>query len=542
MTYHKLSTSHACTVAILLSLLSLSAFAKEKVKPPFKVLYSNDTTNTLTCESPFHKEDQPISMYMLDATVDETAGTGVNVHMLQPGFTWVPFWQSKVLPVEDHVAWWNETYPNIGISGYLQMVLEGNDFIQRFIGRCNQHGITPFVSVRLNDKHLLNEIDAPQHEGRSVHISKFYVDHPEYRIGTDKNCQYQRVHNWAIPEVREYKFKFIEEICTNYDIAGLELDFLRHPNFFRLYETNEKERKEIMTNFVKRVRTLLNDTTRNGQHRWLSVRVPQYLESLDVLGVDLKAFEDAGVDIFNISGYFFTDQQSDIRQIAKIIPNSAKYQELTHCSAIGKTVAKGIDNFEFRRTTDEQFYTTAHLAYQAGFDGISTFNFQYFRKHGAGDRGYFNEPPFHIFEHIGDKEWVARQPQHYFIGKIWNNPRKTYVPLPQKLEPGKHYITFHIPMAPPTGGWKQDARMRFQADEPWSGQKLTVRFNNTNLKTTKDVSEPYPIPYKSGIGLPEQYRAYTIPKEILADGINQLEIKFANGKPLNLIYLDIAAQ
>jgi hypothetical protein len=81
-----------------------------KTKPPFKVLYSNDTTNIMTCESPYHKEGEPMNMTMLDATVDETAGTGVDVHMLQPGFTWVPLWQSEVLPVEEHVEWWNDTY------------------------------------------------------------------------------------------------------------------------------------------------------------------------------------------------------------------------------------------------------------------------------------------------------------------------------------------------------------------------------------------------------------------------------------------------
>lgn len=542
MTQDKLAFAVKGCIIVLLSTALCGTHAKGKVKPPFKVLFSNDTTNILTCESPFHQAGQPISMSMLDAGVDETAGMGIDVHMLQPGFTWVPFWQSKVLPVEEHVAWWNKQYPGVGVSGYLQMVLEGHDFVKRFVERCNLHGIAPFVSIRLNDQHLLNEIDSPRHEGRSVHISKFYIDNLDFRIGEDKNCNYQRVHNWAIPEAREHKYRFIEEICKNYEIAGLELDFLRHPSFFRIYETTPQERKKIMADFVRRVRKLLDDTSRNQKHRWLSVRIPQHLGCYDMLGIDLKAFEDAGVDIFNISGYFFTEQQSDIRKIAEIIPDSAKYQELTHCAAMGRTVVRDTDGFEFRRVTDEQFYTTAHLAYQAGFDGISTFNFQYFRKHGAGDRGHFNEPPFHIFENIGDKEWVARQPQHYFLGKIWNHPFRTYIPLPQRLERDMHHIAFNIPMAPPTGGWTQDARMRFQADKAWDGQKLIVRFNNVNLITIPDISEPYPIPYKSGIGLPEQYRAYRIPKDILTDGINLLEVRFAEGAPLNLIYIDIAVQ
>ena len=528
------------SILILIVLCLANSFSWAD-KPPYKVLYSNDTTNILTAESPFHKEGQPINMGMLDAVVDETAGTGIDVHMLQPGFTWVPFWQSKVLPVEEHVKWWNETYPGRGVSGYLQMVLDGHDFIRDFVKRCNEKGLTPFVSLRLNDKHLLNEIDDPLHEGRSVHISKFYMDHLDYRISDDKNDQYQRVHNWAIPEAREYKYAFIEEICENYDIAGLELDFMRHPSFFRIYETTSQERRDIMVNFVSRVRKLLDRTAQPGQHRWLGVRVPQYIDCHDILGIDLPAFAEAGVDMFNVSAYFFTDQQGDLAEIARLIPNAAKYLEMTHCAAVGQTVAKGIDNFSFRRTTDEQFYTTAHLAYSYGFDGISVFNFAYYRKHGVGDRGKFTEPPFHIFKHIGDKDWVARQKQHYFIGKVWNHPRHPYMPLSQRLERGR-YLTFHLNLVPPTGGWTQDARLRLQAEQSWEGRKVIMRFNNTHLKTTRDVSEPYATPYESGIGIPEQYIAYNVPKHLLSPGVNQIEISLGSDEPCDLIYLDLAAE
>ena len=50
-------------------------------KPPFKVLYSNDFTNIQSCVSPYHSKGQEWTPEMLEATVDETAGTGVEVHM-----------------------------------------------------------------------------------------------------------------------------------------------------------------------------------------------------------------------------------------------------------------------------------------------------------------------------------------------------------------------------------------------------------------------------------------------------------------------------
>ena len=53
----------------------------KKEKAPFKVLFNNDTTNIMTCTSPYHKKGEQFREDMLDGTVDETAGTGVEVHL-----------------------------------------------------------------------------------------------------------------------------------------------------------------------------------------------------------------------------------------------------------------------------------------------------------------------------------------------------------------------------------------------------------------------------------------------------------------------------
>ena len=60
--------------------------AASRPKPPFRVLFSNDTSNIESCTSPFHKKGEPFRVEMLQATVDETAGA--HVHMLQPGTGW----------------------------------------------------------------------------------------------------------------------------------------------------------------------------------------------------------------------------------------------------------------------------------------------------------------------------------------------------------------------------------------------------------------------------------------------------------------------
>ena len=84
----------AAGTALLTGCRALRPYGPTRSKPPYRVLYSNDTTNILSCVSPWHRAGAPFRPEMLEATVDEVAGLGVDAHLLQPGLGWVPWWQS----------------------------------------------------------------------------------------------------------------------------------------------------------------------------------------------------------------------------------------------------------------------------------------------------------------------------------------------------------------------------------------------------------------------------------------------------------------
>ena len=313
---------------------------------------------------------------------------------------------------------------------------------------------------------------------------------------------------------------------------------MRHPQFFDLNETTSEQRVEIMTGFVRQVRELLNRTAQPGQHRWLCARIPAYLSEHDDLGINLPTFIDAGVDMLNLSISYFTEQQTDLAAMRKLVPDAAIYLEMTHATATGTRLTKsGGDNYLFRRTTEEQFFTAAHLAYARGADGVSAFNFVYYREHGTPGRGPFNEPPFHIFKHVGDAQWLARQPQHYFLSS------RSYVNrhLPKQFEPG-NTVSFSIDMAPPADSWKMDARLRIQSRESLGDSQWRVRFNGVDLTPTDDVSEPYPNPYPPMLGKPEELRGWTVPVDLLKDGINTIEITLVEGEMSEVVFLDVAVE
>jgi hypothetical protein len=289
-----------------------------------------------------------------------------------------------------------------------------------------------------------------------------------------------------------------------------------------------------MLGFIKRVRELLDRTKREGKRRWLCVRVPCFLDQYDKLGLHLPDMVAAGVDLVNVSSHYFTNQDTDLSEIVALIPGTPVYLEMCHTTITGSRVAKGYDAHTFRRTTPEQYYTTAHLAYSRGAAGISAFNFVYYREHGRGDRGPFHEPPFYVFEHLGDPVWLAQERQHYFLAKSWNSRQ-----LPRTFSEGEKAV-FHLDMAPPAGGWQNDGILRIQSEEAMDSCEWSAAIKGVPLKPTQDLAEPFNTPYTPMLGSPETMNGWIVPTAMLQDGINNLHISLMKGDDAKLVFLDVS--
>jgi len=512
----------------------------EPRKVPFRVLYSNDTTNVSGCVSPWHKAGEPFRPSMLEASVDEVAGK-VDAHFLQPGLGMVPMWPSKVLPLEAHYAWIKERY-KVPPDSFGKYVLGGGDVVKVFIDRCRKTGQAPFISFRLNDAHH-KEFAFPQPGDKpgtrmGMSVTRHYVEHPEFILKQGSKCGADVVQNWLHPEVRAQKLALLTELCENYDLDGIELDFMRFDSFFDQAQTTRDQRCEVITGFVRQVRTLLDRTAREGKRRWLCARVPGLIKGLDYIGLDLAALVTAGLDMVNASASYFTTQQMDLAAIRKRSEGAALYVELCHSIENGPKLTTGYDTFAFRRATKEQLQTTAHLGYSRGAQGVSLFNFAYYRPHGGPGRGEFSEPPFEVLRGLGDPAMLARQPQHWFFAKGWNNAYQRPPLLPRKLATGQKTV-FHLDMAPPAEGWKGEGRLRVQCEESLESRTLEVRLDGKALETTADVSEPFANPNGTLLGKPEHMRAWTVPAAVLVDGKNAIEVWLASGEAVAVHYLDL---
>jgi hypothetical protein len=517
------------------------------MKAPWKILWTNDTLNIAACASPWHRSGEQLRPEMLDASVDEAAQAGVQAQLLQPGLGTVPLWRSEQYGMDAHAAFMQERW-GLEPDALSRWVLEGGDVVERFAARCRERETAALVSLRLNDvagKELAAGASPDALAGVPglawQAVSRFYAEHPEWRIDSEGDDWRGRGLNWAVPEVRDRAFGFVRELCARDDIDGVELDLMRYCRLFREEETPPEERRRILTEFVAQVRKSLDESSGADARRWLGVRVPAYRSAHEALGVDMAALVDAGVDMVTLSHYFFTEQRGDCAEARRDVRDASLYLEMTPVTRVAPLAEGGpaYDGFPFRRTTPTQFYTTAHLAYSRGLDGVSLHNWAYYREHGAPDRGPWCEPPWRAVPHLGDPEWLARQEHHYFVGETWNEPPLPDRPLPRRFEAETTH-TWRLNLCPTERGWRSDGKLRIQGTERLVSGYWTATVNGEKCEETDDRSEPFETPSEALLGGPEHHRAWVVPSLALKNGLNDVAVTLHGGEPATVVFVDLA--
>jgi hypothetical protein len=556
------------SIAVLVAVLAASAPASQP-----RVIYSNDATNIASTPPPCAVAGTVPER--LGATIDEAAAT--DVHMLQPGNGWVPWWRSEQYPADEHYRWFQKIAgrePDL-IGRFMR---DGGDLVAEFITSCRSRGVSPFLSLRLNDYHgseswdVLREFIQGRHRDASLPLglgamaaqSRPLLDNPGYQLRPDPqtyldltweqklsyaadpptriSLRTARVWDWSRPEVPAYKLGFVRELCAGYDIDGFELDFMRWSAFFRPTETTSDQRRKIMLGFIREVRAALDSMAHLGRRRTLGVRVPSRLSGHEPLGIDLPAWVEAGVDWVNLSCHYISEQQTDLATIHRMIPDTPVYLELTFASAGWQGPSRVVldDTKELgghRLMTPEQFYTAAHLAYARGATGVSLFNFVYYRNLGVKPQ----VPPFDVLERLKDRSWLAQQPQHYFLSVSGNPPSApSEFSVQRRVRPGKSAL-LHLDMAPPEKGWLDNARLRLEATQPWPKADVQVRFNGNLLAADTDISHPYPSAYAASVS-PCKLKAWIVPRALLKDGMNRLELTVSGSEDVELRFIDIAVR
>jgi len=175
------------------------------------------------------------------------------------------------------------------VSNMLLLHQRGIDPYQRWMARCRALGVRGWISVRMNDIHNV------QQTGHIMH-DRIWREHPEYWRETAREFEIpiDRAMDFGHVAVREHYLAYIRECVTQYELDGLELDFMRQPYNFRA--GYEAEGAELMTALVREVRAMTQARAAAlGRPVRLAARVPARPETSRRLGLDAVTWAREGL-------------------------------------------------------------------------------------------------------------------------------------------------------------------------------------------------------------------------------------------------------
>lgn len=381
------------------------------MKTPYHCLYNHELLILATSQTPYQSYQEPVTDRQTVGMVKEVEGTGVDALMICP-----QAWQTNLWISEVDRRWQDtapqETEPPFGIDvkyferAYYRMrryMLEGKDPVGLTIATARACKLAPLFSYRMNEGHYTNDSLSPTH-------SNFWKTHPQYMLDP-----LGAPLNYLEPEVREYHRSLIFELLDRYDVDGFECDFLRAPRYFP--KNRVEEGIPIMTDFVRSLREKLDDLGRKkGRRLYLGVRVAESPDAALRIGLDVAAWNREGlVDMVNVSFNPLCSQEGDVEGFRAILSDASLYGELNYTTGAGVAPGGTITNIR-RRPSAEIYKTTALSFLERGADGVSLFNFGYWRDHSFGEprRRYYpgTEPPFHVIADLLSRERLRDSSQH----------------------------------------------------------------------------------------------------------------------------------
>ncbi len=353
----------------------------------------------------------------------------------------------------------------------------GCDYPKRMLDRARHNKLKAWISLRMNDAHNPGKPDYPSH-------STFWRSHPEWRLCNGPN---PAQGSWSTggldyeqPEVRAHYMRLIEEVCTRYDLDGLELDFLRFDLYFR--PNRELEGAKLMAAFVEETRAATQEAAKRlGHPVELAVRVPTTPWIARMRGLDAVAWAKAGLVDLIIASPFWDSADSDVP-----IETWKGLLTSTHVAVV-LCQEDGINSGALGRRTMNPEETRGVLlsGLHRGADGVYFFNLFTGPYHSWPHAVYYQ-----MLRDAGSYESLAKVPRRHPI--TIKSPWAPGEPTPSSRLPysGTHGV-FRIHIGPkPLPG--QQARVELVV--PNHEERLDVRLNGVSCTPAQGLSHVYDVP------------------------------------------------
>ncbi len=462
---------------------------------------------------------QPMTEATVDALVSQYAGTQITHLVFCPNSmrtsygsrVWDPIWRGydpygpddqpllASLPLESrpgarrwvHTAW--------------ALDRAGIDVYARWIACARQHGISPWLSMRMNDIHNVDD-------ERSFMHSEFWREHPEFRRVPYRFTSWaDRAFDYGRQEVREYHFALIMELAERYDFDGMELDWMRFGYHFR--PGHEAEGAGLLTAFMERVRRLLDTWEKRRRHHIrLGARVPSRPQTALDLGMDAVDWAHQGLVDWLVITPFWASAEPDMP--VEIWQQLLRGTGVELCAGMELLLRPYPASKLFQTNSLETLRGAAVSLLQRGADRIYLFN--YMDSETTIDRT--DEYP-RLLGEIGDNVTMNASPRRHVLTftDTWavGDPQATALPA---QVPSGGWHAFRLPIGPKPAHGEAFVVLAFDPASGGTGKGAAIWINGEPCNAVGPATLSKPCPE-------EPTWQYSIPLTALRDGYNVIEIE-----------------
>ncbi len=274
-----------------------------------------------------------------------------------------------------------------------ELIKTGDDALKTVVEFGHRQKWEVFWSMRMNDTH---------DSGDGTLLTKWKQSHPECLMASKGGKMSYGGGRWSalnydMDAVREKVFRICMDVATRYDIDGIELDFFRHPLFFKtqvLGEPVTQSQCDKMTALLAQVRRGTLEAARSRKRPLLiSVRVMDSPGYAKAIGLDVeKWLKDGLIDVLVVGGCYF---------------HLEPYQTMARMGHEHDVPVYACLSASRLKAEDKLWRGEALDAWAAGVDGIYTFN--------------LFDPRHRLFRELGDPAALKGLPaeSRYVMGEKW---------------------------------------------------------------------------------------------------------------------------
>jgi hypothetical protein len=430
------------------------------------------------------------------------------------------------------------------MNRYQDLLDAGVDWLAETAKACRRRGVSPWVSIRMNDMHGHRNFEGsyfnvPLLRKKEMRLQRSAYSPTQWLPGYREGLNYERA------EVRDLMFAQIKEVVEDYDFEGLELDWWR--NALCCEPNAAPQTVAMMTDWFRSIRALTERRARQtGRPFPFGFRMPGRLETLKSIGIDVVTLCREGTLDFIAPSHFWRTSWD--------MPHDELRRQLGERVAIYGVIEDGVNllaahapaipltrEIRYMSSSRELMRGNAAGKLVLGADGIEWYNF--FCTDQAAIPGVISDYP--ALRDIHRLDLLRGQPKHYTFadkgGLFVQIPFENIPQLPVGLERGWHH-GFRLPMCaePSDRGLALVIQVVLKAGDRFAW--LPVSFNGCWPQREHTRSERLLFPCGAFTHHAAAHVGYDFqfPVSLVRDGWNEIVIENGGDEIITVVGIELA--